>query len=205
MFCVIYLECGANENWEIMKETEATLIHQVRKGRRECFRPLVEKYERKVFLLACSLLGNGTDAQDAAQDAFFLAFQKLGELRETGKFGPWLFGITRNLCFEMLRKRREAPTALDDVPAQDLKNVIAMRPSEEEGESLVDVMLRRLDDLPEKYRVLLRLKYLEDYSYQEIAEMTDIPVDLVRSRLYEGRRMLREGVEQARGQDGYGG
>ena len=73
-----------------------------------------------------------------------------------------------------------------------------MRPPGEDGLDIVETLLAKLDQLPEKYQVLLRLKYLEDYSYQEIAEMLDLPVDLVRSRLFEGRRLLREGMDRIR-------
>jgi RNA polymerase sigma-70 factor (ECF subfamily) len=73
-----------------------------------------------------------------------------------------------------------------------------MRPATENGLDLVDMLILRMERLPEKFRVLLRLKYLEDYSYQEISEMLDIPLDLVRSRLFEGRRLLREKMKKSR-------
>ena len=82
------------------------------------------------------------------------------------------------------------------------------RPHDSERYDLSDAEKRDLiklieqgKPLPEKYRVLLYMKYLEDYSYMEIAEMLDLPVDLVRSRLFEGRRLLREGVLSSRSID----
>ncbi len=178
---------------------EATLIQQVLAGRREFYRPLMEKYQKRVFFLANSILGNSSEAQDIAQEAFLLAYRKLRELKDIEKFGPWLYGITRNLCYSNLRNKKIQPESLDDVQQyHQLPNVVPMVPITEQGDSLQNTLLKRLETLPEKYRTLLRLKYLEDYSYQEIAEMLDLPVDLVRSRLFEGRRILREGMQKIR-------
>ncbi|MGC9329114.1 MAG: RNA polymerase sigma factor, partial [Candidatus Hinthialibacter sp.] len=113
-------------------------------------------------------------------------------------FGSWVFGIARNLCYSALRQQKIKTEPIDSVAYQDMPNVVPMRPSEENGVDILSVLMKRLDDLPEKYRVLLRLKYLEDYSYQEISDMLDIPVDLVRSRLFEGRRLLREDLDSVR-------
>ncbi|MDP8244965.1 MAG: sigma-70 family RNA polymerase sigma factor [Candidatus Hinthialibacter antarcticus] len=180
------------------EKTEATLIEQVLKGKRECFRPLVESYQKKVFLLANGMLGHGPEAQDIAQEAFLLAFQKLREIEDPNKFGPWLFGITRNLCYNSIRSRKIQSEPFDESLPQHSPNVVALKPKTSDGGELGQDILKRLERLPEKYRTPLRLKYMEDYSYLEIAELLDWPVDLVRSRLFEGRRILRERMEQAR-------
>ena len=179
-------------------KTEATLIQQVLSGKTECYRPLVEKYQKKIYLLAYSFMGNASDAQDIAQDAFLAAFKNLSDLQDRTKFGSWLYGITRNLCLSIVRKKQIEPEFLDSLTEEEL----SIRPTDstvrrlsvvtENGLDLVDMLILRMERLPEKYRVLLRLKYLEDYSYEEISEMLDIPLDLVRSRLFEGRRLLRE-------------
>lgn len=180
------------------QNAEATLVSQVLTGRRECYRPLVEKYQTKVYLLACSILGNPSEAQDIAQEVFLVAYKSLHQLKEREKFGSWLFGITRHLCYGSIRKHKIETEPIDSVAYQDIPNVVPMRPSEENGVDILSLLMNRLEQLPDKYQVLLRLKYLEDYSYQEISEMLDIPVDLVRSRLFEGRRMLREDMDNVR-------
>ena len=183
----------------MVDNAEATLIKQVLTGQRECYRPLVEKYQKKIFLLACSMLGNPSEAQDMAQEAFLLAYKNLRDLKDRLKFGPWLYGITRNLCYAALRKKRIEPTSLEEISEHEIPdNVVRMWPADEQGTDLRSALLSKLEALPERYRVLLNLKYLEDCSYQEISEMLDLPVDLIRSRLFEGRRLLREGVQQSR-------
>ncbi len=180
------------------KNADSTLVKQVLLGQHECYRPLVEKYKKKIFILACSILGNPSEAQDISQEVFFIAFKNLQTLKERHKFGSWLYGITRNLCFAALRKKRIEPESLEDLSYTQFANVVEMRPADEDGDDLSNKLLSQLELLSEKYRTLLRLKYLEDYSYQEISEMLDLPVDLVRSRLFEGRRILREGIERSR-------
>lgn len=180
-----------------MTNTEATLVQQVLNGKKECYRPLVEAYQRRIYVLAASIMRNSAEAQDIAQESFLVAFKNLHELKDKTKFGTWLYGITRNLCYTALRKKKIEPERLDDVPPSEYANVVPMRPSFNEGEDLLDTLLKRLELLPEKYRTLLRLKYMEDLSYQEISEMLDLNIDIVRSRLFEGRRLLREGMEKA--------
>lgn len=180
------------------QNAEATLVSQVLSGRRECYRPLVEKYQKKVYLLACSMVGIPAEAQDIAQEAFLVAYKNLHQLKDRERFGSWLFGITRNLSYTALRKQKIETESIDSVAYRDIPNVVPMRPAEENGVDILATLMSRLEELPEKYRILLRLKYLEDYSYQEISEMLDIPVDLVRSRLFEGRRMLREDMDSVR-------
>jgi RNA polymerase sigma-70 factor (ECF subfamily) len=188
----------------MITSTDATLVQQVLSGKRECYRPLVEKYQKKIYILACSILGNAAESQDIAQEAFLVAYNRLGELKDKNKFGSWLYGITRNLCYSARRKQLIAPESLEDLPTAEYEysNVVSMHPArEEDGTDLLNTLLTRLDQLPEKYSTLLRLKYLQDYSYQEISEMLDMPVDLVRSRLFEGRRILREGVQPIRSEE----
>lgn len=180
------------------QNAEATLISQVLSGRRECYRPLVEKYQSKIYLLACSMMGNPAEAQDIAQETFLVAYKNLHQLKDREKFGFWLFGIARNLCYGVMRKRKIETEPIDSVAYRDIPNVVPLRPAEEHGVDILTTLMNRLERLPEKYQILLRLKYLEDYSYQEISEMLDIPVDLVRSRLFEGRRMLREDLDDVR-------
>ncbi|MBD3268157.1 sigma-70 family RNA polymerase sigma factor [bacterium] len=188
----------------MVDKTEATLVQQVLSGKTECYRPLVDKYQKKVFMLAYSFIGNANDAQDIAQEAFLAAYKQLSGLKDRTKFGSWLFGITRNLCKSQLRKRMVEPEFLDCESDEEISKVVSMRPSTENGLDLIDMLILRMERLPEKYRVILRLKYLEDYSYQEISEMMHIPIDLVRSRLFEGRRLLRERLKKAHRSMDYG-
>ncbi len=178
---------GSPDKW-----SDAELVYCVLSGRRDWFQTLVDRYRRQVYGLAYSMLGNWQDAQDVAQEAFFSAYRRLPDLRDPAKFGSWLFGTTRHLCYVVLRKRRVIG---EQVPVEQAET-LAVKPSQEETQDdQLALMLRAMQQLPDKYQSLLRLKYIGGYSYRDIARMLDVPEVTVKSRLFEGRRLLREQVE----------
>ncbi|MEK7767376.1 MAG: sigma-70 family RNA polymerase sigma factor, partial [bacterium] len=86
--------------------TDAALIHQARTGDREAFRGLVERHQDRVFGLAVTMLGNRTEAEDVAQEVFLKAYRNLAAFRGDARFGTWLYRVTVNACWDVLRKRR---------------------------------------------------------------------------------------------------
>ncbi len=177
-------------------QTDAALIKQVISGKQECYRPLVDKYQNRVYHLAISMLHHTAEAQDITQEAFLTAYKNIRRLHNHAKFGSWLYGITRNLCMEALRKRKLEPeyVGTDFVEIADRELETEPKVSALNGTDITELLIGKLKQMPEKYQTLLRLKYLQDYSYQQIADMLDMPVDLVRSRLFEGRKLLRDEV-----------
>jgi len=169
---------------------EVDLVLRVLSGDRAAYGVLMSRYQRRVYHLAYSILGSWQDAQDVSQEAFFAAYRRLPKLKDPGKFGGWLFGTARHICYVTLRKRRVIG---EQVPIEEVE-FLATRPVEDIPGDREALMLQGIRDLPEKYQVLLRLKYLGGYSYQRVAEMLDLPEVTVKSRLFEGRRMLRERV-----------
>ncbi len=179
---------------------DADLVRQVVRGDRDAFRPLVGRYEQRVYILAISWLGDPAEAQDVTQETFYAAYRRLPELKDAEKFRAWLFATARNLCRVWLRKRRLFG---EPVPLETLEDVPFEKPhpsfeaAESVGETreeLLTLLHASLDRLPDKYQTLLRLKYLSGSSYREIAEMMDLPEATVKSRLFEARRLLRERV-----------
>ncbi|MFH1738910.1 MAG: sigma-70 family RNA polymerase sigma factor [bacterium] len=184
-------EATRSERRAVGEMSDADLVERVLTGDREAFGRLVDRYQQGVYNLAYAILGSWQDAQDIAQEAFFAAFRRLPELRDWNKFGNWLFGTTRHLCYVLLRRRRVVG---EQVPLEDVEAFIAESPSTDE-EDRIALTLNAIEKLPDKYQVLLRLKYLGGYSYRRISEMSDLPEVTVKSRLFEGRRMLREHIE----------
>jgi RNA polymerase sigma-70 factor (ECF subfamily) len=183
-------EPGQTERASLHELSDADLVQRVLVGKREAFRFLVERYRQSVYNLAYSILGSREDAQDIAQEAFLAAYRRLPELRDWDKFGSWLFGTTRHLCYVLLRRRRVLG---GQVPIEGA-DTLAAEARESTEEDHMTMMLEAMGGLPDKYQVLLRLKYLGGYSYKVIAEMMDLPEITVKSRLFEARRMLRERV-----------
>ncbi|MFN8513905.1 MAG: sigma-70 family RNA polymerase sigma factor [Chloroflexia bacterium] len=179
------------------------LIARVRVGDQEAFATLVERYKRQVYNLAYRLLGNPNDAEDAAQETFVRAYTRLTTYEPDGRFGAWLSAICSHWCIDTMRarRRRVQTVALGKVTESD--RFISQVDGPEEVALVADSrdeVQRWLDALPPQYRTVLSLRYFQDLTYAEIADVLDEPVSTVRMRLFRARAMLQQVVERARTQ-----
>lgn len=132
---------------------------------------------------AASLLRERKDAEDAVQQAALQAWQRRAQFDGQRPFTAWWFAILRNYCIDELRRRKRAPVQLGD----DDFNL-----SSPADESVLDriALARAMEKLPEMHRDVLRLRYFADLSYQELAQVLEIPAGTVMSRLYLARKAL---------------
>ena len=154
----------------------------------DTFSQLVDQYYPSLYRFALSLARSEADACDLAQQTFYVWAKKGHALREAAKAKSWLF---TTLYREFLRGRRrgERMTALDTVPESELEDVTL---SPETVASMDGgVVMAALQEVDEIFRAPLTLFYLEDLSYQEIAEALDVPAGTVMSRLSRGKALLR--------------
>jgi RNA polymerase sigma-70 factor (ECF subfamily) len=146
---------------------------------------LVADYHQAVYRYAYRLTGTVADAEDLTQQAFLVAHDKLGQLREDGKARSWLFAILRNHFLKQCRK--ELPTVAADLQLNIDNIPDAGYKSEIDQERLQQV----LDELPEKYRTVLVMFYFEDVGYREMAEALGVPIGTIMSRLARAKGVLR--------------
>ncbi|HRJ26505.1 MAG TPA: sigma-70 family RNA polymerase sigma factor [Fimbriimonadaceae bacterium] len=142
---------------------------------------LYELYGERIFRYAYRMLGNRSDAEDATAETFLRVLRRSGELRADGAFRTWLFRITRNLCIDKMRQHK-----LLDLPGD------ATVSGGEDRTTLRVTIQQALSELPIEYRDPLILCDLEDISAKEAAEVLKISVPALKSRLYRGRRALRD-------------
>ncbi len=142
---------------------------------------LYEMYGERIFRYTYRMLGNRTDAEDATAETFLRVLRRSAELRADGAFRTWLFRIARNLCIDKLRQHK-----LMELPAD------AQYSGGEEKTTLRVTVQQALADLPVEYRDPLVLCDLEDLPAREAAEVLQISVPALKSRLYRGRRALRD-------------
>ena len=177
---------------------ERTWVLQARQGNHRAFAKLVEAYQGPVYNLAYRMLGNAGDAEDAAQETFLRAYSHLGSYDPKRKFSSWLLAIASNYCIDQLRRRRINWVSVEELPPwQPLR---AGTPDPEESAiqwSDGQQIQTMLDTLPPDYRLAVVLRYWYDYSYQDIATVTNSTVSAVKSRLHRARRMLAEAMEGA--------
>ncbi len=160
------------------------------RGDQAAFADLVTRYQTAVYNMSYRMLGDATEAEDAAQEVFVRAWNQLRTFQQDRRFSTWLLSIASHHCIDMLRRRK--PTApLDDVALY----VESTDPEPDEialqGEQR-DIVKKLLNTLPEKYRSVTVLRYYNDLSYDEIANMTGLTESAVKTQLHRARRMLAD-------------
>jgi len=181
------------------------LIRQAQAGDLRAFEELVVIYQDKIVTLSYYLTGNQADAQDLAQEVLVQAYTKLRSFRREADLGTWLHRITVNLWSNMQR-RQKFPNLLSlDDPVQtgegEFSRTVASDDPEGdpeeafEGKELQESVRQALRSLSEEYRIVLVLREIEGYSYEEIAKITGCSLGTVKSRMNRARQALREKIE----------
>jgi RNA polymerase sigma-70 factor, ECF subfamily len=167
---------------------ELIWLEKARHGDRNAFARLVEAYQGPVYNLAYRMLGNATEAEDATQETFVRMYTKLHTYQPDRKLASWVLSIASHYCIDRLRRRRGDLLSLDDEPVAN--TLPGWQPDPEEmavrGETR-DHVQALVDSLTPTYRVPLILRYWHDLSYDEIAEVTGLSVQAVKSRLHRAR------------------
>jgi len=174
---------------------ESVLIEAAKAGDQEAFRQIVERYQGAVHNLAYRMLGTPEEAEDAAQEIFVRIYRQLGRYDSERKFSTWTLAIATNYCIDQLRRRR-----MQFVPLENIIPWARARDSGPEGEALSgesrDEMQRLLKRLPEKYRAPLVLRYWEDLSCAEIAEILGVPEGTIKTQIHRARKQLGKMLEE---------
>ncbi len=172
-------------------KTDAQLIEQVRQGDLQAYGELVRRYEYAVRGAALAVLGDHHAAEDAAQEAFVTAYEKLGSLRHGSKFGQWVLKIARHRAARAVRKRRR-PASLETLaePADSSSDGQLCHDSEH--------LLHLVCRLPEHERVVIALRHFDGHSVEQIAHMTHRPVGTVTKQLSRAHGRLRHWLEEPR-------
>ncbi|MEL7567620.1 MAG: sigma-70 family RNA polymerase sigma factor [Dehalobacterium sp.] len=160
-------------------------------GKREAFEELVKRYERQIYSLAYRLTNNYHDAVDLAQEVFLHLYRVLDKFDGERKFFPWMYRIATNVCYNALKKRPKETSSLDNV-IEFMSDENSQPEDQYESKEVRETVHKAITELPENFRIPMVLRYLEDLSYQQIAEAMDLPVSTIETRLYRGRIMLQK-------------
>jgi RNA polymerase sigma-70 factor (ECF subfamily) len=170
---------------------ETRLIDQARAGDQSAFTTLVERYQGAVYNLCYRMLGQSQDAEDAAQEIFLRVYRQLHSYDAGHRFSTWVLSIASHYCIDQLRKRRLSIVPLETIvpwarSRQPAPDELAL--SGEARDHIQGLLAR----LPEKYRLVLVLRYWYDLSYLEISEITRLPENTVKTRLHRARQMMAD-------------
>jgi RNA polymerase sigma-70 factor, ECF subfamily len=182
------------QNTEVPVNDDAQRISATLAGDTTAFGELVLKYQDRLYNTVVHVVGNAEDARDVVQEALVQAFTKLETFRQTSAFYTWLYRITFNVAVSLHRRRKPTfaincgreshgvePLDYQDGPIRHL----------EREERRVQIR-QALNQLNEEHRAIIVLREIDGYCYETIAEILDMPVGTVRSRLHRARLELRE-------------
>lgn len=178
---------------------DAALLPGLRARDPAAFERLVTTYQHRMFCLAYRMLGDRSEAADAAQEAFLRVFRGIEQFRGDAKLSTWLHAITSRICLNQLasRERRTATGRQDDqqrlarvpAPAEDPASVAERR----ELETALD---RAIAELPEHHRLVVVLRDVQGLPYEDIAQTLGLELGTVRSRLHRARIELKDKLEK---------
>jgi len=179
---------------------ELALVEAAKAGDVQAFEQLIKRYDRNVFRIAQHITQNREDAEDVLQDAFLKAYENLDQFQGNSKFYTWLVRIAVNESLMKLRKRRTGKTVSIDEDIQTEegsmpREIADWSPTPEQlyGQSeLADILKKTIQGLPAGFRTVFVLRDVEGLSTEETAEMLNLSVPAVKSRLLRARLQLRE-------------
>jgi RNA polymerase sigma-70 factor (ECF subfamily) len=173
--------------------TDRDLAIRARRGEAEAFGELVRRYQTAVFNVCYRLMGERREAEDAAQEGFIRAFERLDSFDAERPFGPWMKRVAANVCLNRLAQTKAVDVPLDEEREEQTDATPELALAERERAEVVRAALLAL---PSHYRAVVELRHFEQLSYEEIAQALNLPVSDVKSHLFRARKLLAEKLEK---------
>lgn len=165
-------------------------VREVLAGNKDAYGFLIHKYKDKIYTLLLRMIHNNQDAQDLTQESFIKAYHYLHSFDSERKFSSWLYRIATNLCLNAIQARQKNlrhPAEWNDEWLVDEDSPETILLQKEHIAEIRDVV----EELPEPYRLVLLLRYLEDMSYQEMSTVLEVPISTIQVRLHRAKLKLR--------------
>ncbi len=184
---------------------EGQLIKAATKGDMKAFEILIGQYEKKIYALCLHLLKDPEEAYDAAQEVCIKVWRQLGHFEGQAKFSTWLYRIGTNQCLDLMRKNKKRSQDISLFQKDEISEeewMIEPLHQEEgiaekiEKKELQEVVQLGLKELKEDYQVIITLRDIEEHSYEEIAEILELSLGTVKSRLARARQALKKVLKQ---------
>lgn len=165
------------------------------------FRQLVETYQHKVYNQAFRMLGNREEAEEATGDVFMRVYRSLKDFRGESKLSSWIFRIAANVCISRLRKKKLEVTSLDKPRASGETPAVELIPddspdpgTEYEQKEMAEQVRGQVRRLPPKWAQAISLHHFQGMSYDEVAEVMEIPKATVATYIFRGRKQLAKQI-----------
>ena len=185
-----------------MPAADEEIVRRVLAGDKRAFGELVERHKDKAMTLALRMLKNREEAEETLQDAFVRAYHALPRFEWKASFSTWFYRIVYNVCATSLGKRSDdVHVSLSDEDEQNL-DVPSEEPAPDtayEFREIREAVTEEIERLPETYAGILTLFFVNDLSYDQIVDVTGLPLATVKVRLFRGRLLLRDAVAKRLG------
>ena len=180
-----------------MPANENTLIQRAKKGNQDAFAALVDEHQRYVYNLALRVIKDENEALDLTQETFVRAWTALPNFKMQSQFRTWLYRIVTNLCYNRLPNLRRSLNDLGDDVMEYMPDTNFVTPAQEiESNETRQHLQQAIEDLDEKYQLLITLRYQNELSYDEIASTLNLPLGTVKTGIFRAKEQLRKTLAQ---------
>lgn len=176
-----------------MPLSDAQIVENILQGDASGFQELVTRYQKPVFSICYRMLRQREEAEDLSQEVFLKAYRYLRQYNHEHKFSSWILKIATNTCIDAIRKKRVDTMPLDEEIKTNQEDVSAEKAFlQEEAHREIESAIAAL---PPDYRMVVLLYHHHGQSYQQIADNLDIPMSMVKNRLFRARKLLKESLK----------
>ncbi len=178
-----------------LKQDETDVVKASQHGDQMAFALLVQRHQHRVFALSVRMLQDPEEANEATQEAFLAAWQGLPAFRGDALFSSWLYRIAYHCCVRVLDLRKREHLLQEGMQAEQTRSEMGTEQQAMENIERHDQQVRlqkNLEHLPAKYRMVLRLRYLQDRTYEEMADILAMPIGTIKTHLFRAKRLLKE-------------
>jgi len=186
-----------NPNLSDKAQQDIKFVEAAMRGEQQAFAELMDRYRDTIFYMLLRMVKNKSDADDLTIEAFGKAFKNIHQYTPNFAFSTWLFKIASNNCIDFLRKKKSNTISIDsqsDDPSKDSQMSIPaniLDPEENLIKQQEATLMRNIvEKLKPRYRELVRLRYFNEYSYEEISTEMNIPIGTVKAQLFRARELL---------------
>ena len=178
-------------------DNEKTLIRRAQKGNHDAFAVLVDEHQRYVYNLALRVVKDENEALDLTQETFVRAWTALPNFKGKSQFRTWLYRIVTNLCYNRLPNLRRSLNDLGDDVMENIPETNFNSPGQEFDLNETRKHLHEaIENLDERYRLLITLRYQNELSYDEIASTLNLPLGTVKTGIFRAKEQLRKTLAQ---------
>jgi len=177
-------------------QTDAELVSRCINGDSSAFEEIVTKYKKLVYSVVYKMIPDREEVNDVSQEVFIRLYKSLEKYNPEYKMSTWIVKITTNLCLDTLRKKKQDTVTLDDAIGVSSG---ADTPEETLIKNQRTLLIKNaVDELPDKYKILITLFHNNGMSYEEMTKVLNEPMSIIKNRLYRARLMLKQKLDGAR-------